>query len=283
VKIFDCHVRVVSTDRVRYPHHDVWGHKPPWIVERPVTTEELLAEMDAAGIAKAILVSSPIVYGYDNTYTADSTAAHPDRFGSTCVIDVRLPDAVQQLRRWIVERKMSGLRIFTSGGTMPEDSDWFADPVTFPVWETAQELGFPISVAMKPGGYPQLAQMAKRFPAVRIIMDHLCNPRIDDGPPFRRADDFFAFSSFPNVYIKLTAFNLTTWSAFPGVTQPFVQRCVDLWGADRMIWGSNYPEVVGPLARIVEWSQRELAFLPELQRAAIFGGTAPALYPMLSA
>jgi predicted TIM-barrel fold metal-dependent hydrolase len=278
-------LRVVSDDHERYPHGDVWGHKPPWIVERPKTTDEMLVEMDEAGIAKAILVSSPIVYGYDNTYTADSVDAHPGRFGSSCAIDVRAPDAPQQLRHWILERKMNGLRIFTSGGTMPEDSDWFADPSTYPAWETARDLGIPVSVTMRPRGYPQLARIVERFSTVPILMDHLCNPPFDDGPPFRRAEalGFFTFSDFPNVYLKLTARNLTDMSAFPNYLEPFVQRCVDRWGADRIVWGSNYPRTEGPLSRLVDFSQRLLAFLPQAQREAIFGGTAPTLYPVLTA
>jgi predicted TIM-barrel fold metal-dependent hydrolase len=282
MRILDCHFRVVSPDRTRYPRHDLWGHQPPWIDELAVTTEQMLAEMDAAGVERGILVSSPIVYGYDASYTADSAAAHPGRFGSSCAIDVRAPDAVRQLRHWIVARKMNGLRIFTSGGPMPEDSDWFDDPVTFPVWETAVELGFPISVTMKPGGYSRLARMAKRFPSVRIVMDHLCHPPIDDGPPFHRAADFFTFSDLPNVYLKLTMQNFENWNALTGIPEPFIQRCVDLWGSGRMIWGSNYPEIVGPLSRIVEVSQRTLAFLPMRDREAIFGGTAAMLYPILS-
>ena len=50
-----------------------------------------------------------------------------------------------------------------------------------------------------------------------------------------------------------------------------------------MIWGSNYPEITGPLSRIVDVSQRTLAFLPEPQREAIFSRTAATLYPILSA
>jgi predicted TIM-barrel fold metal-dependent hydrolase len=283
VCIFDCHLRVVSDDHERYPHDDFFGHKPPWIVERPKTTEQMLAEMDEAGIEKAILVSSPIVYGFDNTYTADSVDRHPDRFGSTCAINVRDADAAAQLRHWIVDRRMNGLRIFTSGGTMPEDSDWLADPQTYPAWETARELGISVSITMKPGGYPQFVQLAQRFSSVPIIMDHLCSPPFDDGPPFRRADPFFALADLPNVYLKLTARNLTDLAALPGVTQPFVQRLVDVWGADRIIWGSNYPRTEGPLAALVQFSLRELAFLPESQRAAIFGGTASQLYPVLTA
>lgn len=124
--------------------------------------------------------------------------------------------------------------------------------------------------------------MAKRFSAVRIIMDHLCHPPIDDGPPFRRAEDFFAFSDLSNVYLKLSMQNFENWSPLPGSPEPFIQRLVDLWGAGRIIWGSNYPEIDGPLSRIVEISQQTLAFLPLRDREAIFGGTAATLYPILA-
>jgi predicted TIM-barrel fold metal-dependent hydrolase len=282
VTIFDIHPHVVSADHKRYPFNDVFNHKPPWIAERAVDTGQYLAEMDGCGVAKAILVHSSTTYGYDCDYAADSAVAHPDRLGSVCSIDVRAPDAAQRLRYWIRDRKMNGLRIFTAGGTMAENSDWFADPVTYPAWEMAAELGIPICVTMRIGGFPRLAKMVERFSTVRVILDHLCHVPADDGPPFHAADALWAFADSPNVYLKLSTANFNELNRQPGIAQPFVRLCVERFGSGRIAWGSNYPSTAGPLSKLVDLAKNELAFLPEADREAIFSTTALSLYPVLA-
>jgi predicted TIM-barrel fold metal-dependent hydrolase len=64
-----------------------------------------------------------------------------------------------------------------------------------------------------------------------------------------------------------------------GGSDAFVRRCIDLFGANRIAWGSNVPTSEGSLAELIAFAQRELASLTDAERAAIFGDTARALYP----
>ena len=133
MRIFDIHPHVVSADTTRYPLNAAFDHVAPYVHARPVDAEAMLAAMDEAGVAKSVLVHSSMAYGYDCRYAADSAAAHPDRFLAVCAVNPRAPDAVERLRHWIVERGMSGMRIFTSGGAMSKDPSWIVDPIMFPV------------------------------------------------------------------------------------------------------------------------------------------------------
>jgi predicted TIM-barrel fold metal-dependent hydrolase len=278
VKIFDVHPHVIAADHARYPFDNVHNHQEAFIKERPVTTEQLLAQMDEAGVEHAALVQMSLAYGYDNSYVADSAEAHPDRFASVCSVDVRAPDATERLRYWIRERNMDGLRVFASFGTMAQDSDWLADPVTTPAWEAALELGIPVCVMMKSNSFPVLARVLDRFPGLPIVLDHLGAPPTDDGPPFRAADPLWALAGHANLYLKLTSSVLGRLSKI-GASNAFVRRCIDLFGANRIAWGSNLPTSEGTLSELVAFAQNELASLSETERAAIFGGTARSLYP----
>ncbi len=282
MKIFDIHPHVISKDRDRYPFSDVFGHVAPYVTERPVDTEQLLAEMDAAGVAKTALVHSSTAYGYDNSYAADSAAAHPDRFASVCSINVRAADAPERLRHWIVDRKMNGLRIFTAGGTMAENSDWLVDPETFPCWETASELGIPVCLQMKAGGYRVLPTLLERYPNVRIVLDHVSHPKTSDGPPYHAADPLWALAGTKNLYLKISSANFPEWNEGASSTETFLGKCIEAFGADHIAWGSNYPSSPGPLSTLVELAKRELAFLSEKDREQILSGTAASLYPTLA-
>jgi predicted TIM-barrel fold metal-dependent hydrolase len=238
--------------------------------------------MDEAGIAHAALVQMSLAYGYDNSYVADSAAAHPSRFASVCSVDVRAPDAPERLRYWIRERNMDGLRVFASFGTMAQDSDWLADPVTEPAWTAALALDIPVCVMMKSTSFPALARVLERYPSLRIVLDHLGAPPTDDGPPFRAADPLWALAGHDNLYLKLTSSVLGRLAKVGG-SAAFVRRCIDLFGANRIAWGSNVPTSPGSLRDLIAFAQGELAPLAPAEREAIFNGTARDLYPKFNA
>jgi predicted TIM-barrel fold metal-dependent hydrolase len=281
VKIIDIHPHVMSPDRERYPLSPVFDHVADYVTKSPISAEMMLADMDEAGVTQSVLVHSTMAYGYNNAYAADTAAAYPERFASVGGINVRAAGAAETLRYWIRERGMNGMRIFTSGGTMAEDSDYLDDPATFPVWEMAAELGVPVCLQMRAGGYARLKALYERFPTVPLIIDHLARPPASDGPPYAAAAALWKLADAPSVYLKLSTYNFRELGDGLGTVQSFVQRCVDLFGASRIAWGSNYPASEGTLPEMVALAQRELAFLGETDRNAIFSGTALALYPAL--
>jgi predicted TIM-barrel fold metal-dependent hydrolase len=78
--IIDIHPHVIADDPKRYPLAPLGGHQSDWSRTRPVTTEQMIAAMDEAGVTKSATVQGSTCYGHDNSYVADAVAAHPDRF-----------------------------------------------------------------------------------------------------------------------------------------------------------------------------------------------------------
>lgn len=280
--IVDIHPHVIASDTAKYPLNPVGGAVSKWAVQRPVTGEQYLAAIDQAGIDQAAIVQASTAHGYDNSYTADVAAAHPDRFVGVCCIDALAPDAPQQLTYWVRERGMAGLRLFTTGSTMTEQSDWLNDPATFPAWEQAGALGIPLCVQMKTSAVPLLREMLDRFRGVKVILDHMSYAPVLDGPPFGQAEPFFSLAEFPDVYLKFTIRNIELVQATPGTAQPFFQKVVDTFGANRIAWGSNFPAADQGLQELLDLARSAVAFLPEQDQQAIFAGTARTLFPALA-
>jgi predicted TIM-barrel fold metal-dependent hydrolase len=279
--IYDIHPHVVSADTTRYPMTHVFDHVADYVHARPVDAEAMIAAMDRAGITKSITVHSSMAYGYDCRYAADTVDAYPGRFGAVCAVNVRAADAVDKVRYWIAERGLDGIRIFTLGGGMPNDPRWIADPALFPVWETLADLGVPLCFRLPPNGFALLAQTMARFPSVPVILEYLYGPSPGEGPQFASADATWRLAANPNVYVKLKTDNILALSPDPAIRRAFLERSVAEFGSDRIAWGSNYPTAEGSLEQLLADAQRELAFLPQRDREAIFGGTALRLYPAL--
>ena len=96
--VIDIHPHVISTDTARYPRAPLGGHQSDWSAERPVSYEQLLADMAEAGVDKAAIVQASTCYGHDNSYVIDAVAARPDKFTAVGSVDILADDAVQKIK-----------------------------------------------------------------------------------------------------------------------------------------------------------------------------------------
>jgi predicted TIM-barrel fold metal-dependent hydrolase len=237
--------------------------------------------MDDAGVDKAAIVHSSTAYGYDNSYVADAVAAVPSRFTAVCSIDVMAPDAVKTFDHWLA-RGCTGMRLFTTGSTLPDQATWFSEPKTYPFWEHAAAKKIPVCMQMKQQGLPLLRQIMDRFPKVTIILDHLARAPFEDGPPYQAAGELFELASYPQLYLKVTPINVTPKSWGKGAPQTFFGKVVNTFGASRIAWGSNFPNSVGRLSEILNAARGAFSSVSASNQDWIFGKTAQALYPALA-
>lgn len=279
--IIDIHPHVISTDTAKFPLTPLGGMQSTWSRDRPTSYQQMIAEMDAAGVAKSAIVQASTAYGHDNSYVAAAIAAYPERFTGVFSVDVLAPDAVEKMKHWI-GRGFSGMRLFTTGSTMPGQATWFDDPRSFPAWEYAGEAGIPVCMQMTPQGFPQLRGLMDRFPKVRIILDHLARPNLVDGPPFAADRPFFDLARYGQVFLKVTPVNVSPKDWGKASAETFFGAVVKTFGASRIAWGSNFPATAGPLSSILKAAQNAFAFASAEDREWIFGNTAQALYPRLA-
>ncbi|RAR59305.1 putative TIM-barrel fold metal-dependent hydrolase [Paraburkholderia unamae] len=280
-QIVDIHPHIISDDETRYPPAPLFGKRSEWSKERPTTVETLIAAMDEAGVAKAAVVHSSTTYGFDNSYVVDGCAKYADRLVAVGSVDVLQPDAPLRIREW-AQRGLAGLRLFTGGSTKEFDPSELDDPRSFPAWELCAELNLPMCIQTGPIGLPQITTLARRFPNVRIILDHLGRPEVADGAPYAKAQSLFDLAPLQNIYLKLTPRIFGDVKKEKASAETFFPRVVEAFGAQRMAWGSNYPTSPGKLEEILATAQAGLQSLSEQDREWIFGKTALALYPALA-
>jgi L-fuconolactonase len=278
--LIDIHPHVVSTDTQRFPLAPIGGRQSDWSQERPITYEQMIEAMDQAGIAKSVVVQASSAYAFDNSYVAAAVAAFPRRFTGVFSVDLLARDAVDTMRQWIA-KGLTGLRLYTAGTSMPEQTTWFTDEKTFSAWNFAGEMGIPVCMQMRAKGFPHLKPMLARFPKVRFVIDHLGRTEMADGPPYAAAAPLFELARYPNVYLKVTHRNFEESRNGRSTPEAFFGRLVKEFGADRIAWGSNFPAAKQTLAELIALGRDSLAFLPQQDRDWIFEKTALKLYPAL--
>jgi predicted TIM-barrel fold metal-dependent hydrolase len=287
--IVDTHVHVFTDDRKKYPQirDTPRAGSIPSITdigqtEWPLTTvETLIAMMDEAGIAKATLVQAYFVYEYDNRYTIDATLAHRDRFASIVVLDPMDPNSPDELSRLVEEKGVAGLRFMR--GRLPASS--LGEPATFPLWERMQVLGIPLAVNDRIGDIPKIRRAMNRYPGVKVAFEHAWGHKVGAPPDFSVLEPLFAFADNPNVYIKTAINNIAAAREGGGTPEQLYTKLVRVFGANRIMWSSNYPAhpKFGGIKPRLEESKKALAFLGQDEQEWIFGKTALSVYPGLRA
>lgn len=280
LEIIDVHCHVVSPDRVTYPLAPIGGKQSDWSSSRPTTPEQLLAAMDAAGVAKAAVVQASTAYGHNSTYLADSIKRFPQRFTGVFSVDPLDPDALKQMDHW-VSLGMTGMRVFTTGSTMPGQQTWLDDERAYPVWEKAGAMKLPVAMQMTAEGIPLLLTLIKRFPQTNFLLDHLARPVINDGPPYVKAQSLWDLAQYPNVYLKLTSRTVEHCQQGHSTPEAFMTKLMETFGSQRILWGSNFPAHDDTLPNIVKETLHVIASLAPQDKANVLSGTAKALYPSL--
>ena len=279
-KFVDIHPHVISDDEGAYPPAPLFGKRSDWSQERPSTVETLIASMDEAGVAKAAVVHSSTTYGFDNSYVVDACNRYADRLIAVGSVDVLAPDAVDTIRSW-VDRGLKGLRVFTGGSTKEFDPSELDDPRAYAAWELLGELGLTMCIQTGPVGLAAVTALAKRFPNVPIILDHLGRPDVTDGAPYANAQSLFDLAPIESIYLKLTPRIMGDSKKGEATPETLFPQLVDVFGAQRMAWGSNYPTSPGTLAEIKATAEDRLSCLTDADREWIFAKTAQKLYPAL--
>jgi L-fuconolactonase len=278
--IIDVHCHVVSPDRTAYPLAPIGGKQSDWSSERPTTPEQLLAAMDAAGVAKAAVVQASTAYGHNSSYLADSIKRFPERFTGVFSIDPLDPKALEQMDHW-VSLGMTGMRVFTTGSTMPGQQTWLDDERAWPVWKRAGELKLPVAMQMTADGIPLLLKIVKAFPGTDFALDHCARPVINDGPPYAAAQSMWDLAPYKNIYLKITSRTVEHMQAGKATPETFMRKLIDVFGSDRLLWGSNFPAHDDTLPNIVKETLHVLESVSDADRANILSGTAMRLYPTL--
>jgi predicted TIM-barrel fold metal-dependent hydrolase len=75
------------------------------------------------------------------------------------------------------------------------------DPVSYPLWKKAEELGSVVDIFLAPQQLQPVGHMAERFPGVNIVIYHLATIDIT-APDTEGFRPLLALRKFPNVYVR---------------------------------------------------------------------------------
>jgi len=276
--IVDTHVHVWEIDPPRYP---VGPTAPGWksLPDEPGTADELLEDMDANGIQWSVLVQTSWST-WDNGYIADSTARFPNRFIGHGLIDPLDRNNAAVARYWMKERGLVGFRFHPM---YYPDQKVLLRPENQALWEELSALDAVIQFHTFANDADQLATIATRYPKMRLIIDHLGYPNVDE--PMAAFAPIIELARFDNIVFKLSDVKGRSKQEFPFAdVHPYIKALLDAYGTARTVWGTGYPghhrtkHQWLPLADEIRLIREGLPFVNAAEADRILGGTAVELW-----
>jgi L-fuconolactonase len=259
----------------------------PWLTPehgplyRTYEPSELEPQIGAAGIDRTVLVQAANSYAdTDHMLALASTFEWIGAvIGWVPLLDAR--EAAKTLDdKYCLHPKFRGVRHLIHD---EPDPDWvIQDRVIQGLRVLAdRKLIFEV-VAVFPNHLKHVPLLAERLPGLTLVIDHLAKPPIKERQMELWASQISAAAKYPNVFAKISGLNTAadwaTWSAKD--LKPYIDFSIQQFGADRLMFGSDWPVclLAGDYARVWSETQRALAGWSRPEVDAILGGTAERVY-----
>jgi L-fuconolactonase len=268
-----------------------WPYQPP--VPDPEsrgTVEQLLFEMDGAGVDRAAVVCARIDHNPDdNDYVAAAAGRFPERLYMLADVDCswtetyHTPGAAGRLTQTAERYPLAGFTHYIRGD---DDGSWFLSDEGLAFFRVAEERRLLVSLAMPARLQPALRPLAERFPTVPFLIHHMGGPKATEPPPYPLLREILASAARPNIRIKLSGFHYAApvaWEyPYPDCAW-LVRALYEHFGPERLHWGSDYPVVRRAMTyrQSLEAVRTHCPFIPPEHKARILGDSLADLFAAL--
>ncbi len=274
--IVDAHQHYWDLARFSYP----WMNPGLGILLRDYLPQDLKPILERNGVRKTVAVqalSSPA----ETDWLLQLAEQSGFIAGVVAWADLTAPDLGEALDRLQLRPFFKGLR----HQVHDEASDrWLLrDDVQRGLNELACR-DLPYDLLLYPRHLPLVPEVAGRQPKLRLVIDHLAKPAIEQGILEPWAGDLRRASLYPNVYCKLSGMITLAgvgWTAADLV--PYVRVAVEAFGYRRLMFGSDWPVclLAGTYERVIGALRDALGPLSEEDEARVFAGNAIEFYKLL--
>ena len=267
-------------------HHHLWdpAHREyPWMgdelaaVRRRFDASDLKPLLDANGIDRTVLVQTISTLAETREFLQN---AAENEFIAGVVGWVDLTDRA-------VDKTIAGLKRSEGGSFLvgirhqvhdESDPRWLLRDDVQRGIAAVGDAGLVYDVLVRTRELPAALETVKRHSPIRFVIDHSAKPRIAAGPRDAAWEAALApLSDLANVTCKVSGlFTEADWKSWTvEQVEPYVRRVIDWFGADRCMFGSDWPvSLLAASYEQVVTTTRQLVSDDE----QIMGGTAARVY-----
>lgn len=265
---------------------------PPYNEKTAFTPQMLVANMDWAGVERAVLLQGPF-YGECNQYVLEALEQYPERLIGAACFDPWTPGSHAAFAGIAGQSGFRALKLECSEATglcglHPEarldapELEWLWDEVERLGWVLVLDLGAVGSRSYQTGAVRAIAQS---HPGLKIVIAHLGQPRPpveDDLKMWRLWIEQIDLGRLANIFFDTAALP----AYLPGEDFPYptaakyLRQAIDRIGPGKILWGTDQPGLLGRLnyPQLVRLAQLHTQFLSPREREMVLGLNALRVY-----
>ncbi len=252
------------------------------ILARKYLPADLAASLGTHGIARTVLVQAAATVE-ETEYMLGIADASETVAAVVGWVDFENPDHLHHLKRLARHPKFVGVRPMIQD--IP-DVDWMLRDDVQWAYKAIVDLDLAFNALGFPPHLDNFLTLLRRYPELRVVIDHCMKPQIRDHAQapkvfdrwaegmFRLADQTQASCKFSGLVTEAKE----DWTLDD--LRPYADHVLAVFGPDRVMWGSDWP-VCQLRASYDDWRKAARALtahLGEQERAQVFGGTAIEFY-----
>lgn len=213
----------------------------------PADLAPLLARYD---IEETVLVQAAPTLK-ETLYLLDVAHHTPFVVGVVGWVDLESPEAIDHIGALTDDSYLVGVRAMIQDIADPE---WMLRESLEPVLEFLIDQQLAFDVLVRPQHLPALGEFLDRYDELRVVIDHGAKPDIAGGMYADWAGQITALANRnPNLFCKLSGLINEAGPDWTVATlKPYVERIIDAFGPERVLWGSDWP-VINAVATYDAW------------------------------
>jgi L-fuconolactonase len=260
------------------PTRDAWITDDMSILKRDFLPEELALECKANGIDASIAVQADQSEN-ETLFLLELARGNPRIAGVVGWIDLASANVEERLLYFSRYEKLRGFRHIVQ---VEPDNRFLAQPDFVRGVSRLRQFGFTYDILIYPKQLPAAIELVSKFPEQRFVIDHLAKPEIKSHDIKFWAEHIRCIAQSPNVLCKLsglvTEAGWRNWK--PADFKPYLDVVFDAFGADRLMFGSDWPVclLAATYAQVKRVIEDYLHACTAAQKENIFGGNAIRFY-----
>jgi L-fuconolactonase len=269
----DAHQHFWSVARGDYP----WLTPALTPLYRDFGPDDLAPLLRSAGIGATVLVQAAPTSA-ETRFMLDIAEETDWVAGVVGWVDFESPAATDEIAELADHPKLAGVRAMIQD---IDDDGWVLKPVLDPAFAAVEESGLVFDALVHPRHLKNLLRRLERHANLRAVIDHCAKPSIRECAFEPWATDMARLARETAAFCKVSGLVTEAASEWrPADLRPYFDHVLEHFGADRLVWGSDWP-VCTLAAPYEEWhsAAKDLASgLGGSDAEALFGGNAIRLY-----
>jgi L-fuconolactonase len=261
-----------------HPVKDAWITDDMKVIQQDFLPQHLQPVLELNNVDGCVAVQADQSEG-ETDFLLGLAAKHDFIKGIVGWIDLRSADLEDRLAHYSQYPALKGFRHIVQGE--PDPAFLIREDFCRGI-QLLSKYNFTYDILVYPVQLPAVAAFVQQFPDHRLVIDHLAKPYIKTGDVDNWAKQMRAIAQHPHVYCKLsgmvTEADWNNWE--PAHFAPFLEVCLEVFGADRLLFGSDWPvcQVAGSYTQVKGIVTDFISHLSAAEQAKIMGGNAVHFY-----